>query len=82
MGRQTGYTSRMVNPTVSVRHAKIDRDEPCGICNAAFVPSEDSGSRVLMIKTTDDEFTALMCGGCYSKWSHGATATFRRPITL
>ena len=72
----------MVNPTVSVRHVKINRDEPCGICGASFVPSEDSGSKVLMIKTADDEFTALMCGGCYSKWSHGATATFRRPITL
>lgn len=72
----------MLNPTVSVRHVKIDRDEPCGICGASLVPAEDSGSRVLSIKTPDDQFAALMCGGCYSKWSHGATATFRRPFTL
>lgn len=70
----------MLNPTVSVRHMKLDRDEPCGICGAAFVASEDSGSRLLTIKTADDEFAAIMCGGCYSKWSHGATATFRRPF--
>jgi hypothetical protein len=72
----------MTNPTVSVRHVKIDRDEACGICGASFVASEDSGSRVLTIRTGDDSFSALMCGGCYSKWSHGAAATFRRQITL
>jgi hypothetical protein len=72
----------MLNPSVSVRHVKLDRDEACGICGASFVPAEDSGSRVLTIKTADDEFAALMCGGCYSKWSHGATATFRRPLAL
>jgi hypothetical protein len=72
----------MTNPTVSIRHVKLDRDEPCGICNAPFVPSEDSGSRVLTIRTGDDSFAALMCGGCASKWSHGAAATFRRQITL
>ena len=72
----------MLNPSVSVRHVKLDRDEACGICGASFVPAEDSGSRVLTIKTAGDEFAALMCGGCYSKWSHGATATFRRPLAI
>jgi hypothetical protein len=72
----------MNNPTVSVRHVKIDREEPCGICNASFNAAEDAGSRVLTIRTGDDSFSALMCGGCYSKWSHGAVATFRRQVTL
>jgi hypothetical protein len=72
----------MLNPRVSVRHVKLERDEPCGICGASFVPAEDSGSRVLSIKTDDEDFAALMCGGCYSKWSHGAPAIFRRPIVL
>ena len=72
----------MTNPTVSVKHVKLTGDEACGICGASFVPAEDSGSRVLTIKTTDDNFAALMCGGCYSKWSHGAAATFRRAMTV
>lgn len=72
----------MTNPTVSIRHVKIDRDEPCGICGASFVAAEDSGSRVMTIRSGDDTFSALMCGGCHSKWSHGATAIFRRSIAL
>jgi hypothetical protein len=43
-----------------------------------FVPAEDSGSRVLSIKAPDQEaFGGLMCGGCYSKWSHGAAISIR-----
>jgi hypothetical protein len=72
----------MTNPTVSIRHVKIEREEPCGICGASFAAYEDSGSRVLTIRSGEDNFTALMCGGCYSKWSHGTAATFRRQITL
>lgn len=79
---RVSYTLSMLNPTVSVRHIKIDREEPCGLCGSSFVAAEDSGSRVLTIKTADDSFAALMCGGCFSKWSHGATATFRRPVSL
>lgn len=72
----------MTNPTVSVKHVQLAREEACGICGATFVAAEDSGSRVLSIRAADDNFAALMCGGCYSKWSHGATATFRRALTL
>jgi hypothetical protein len=65
--------------TVSVVHVRSDREQPCGVCRAQFIPSEDSGSRVLSIKASDDEpFSALMCGGCYSKWSHGTTVTLHR----
>ena len=72
----------MVNPTVSLKHVGLVREEACGLCGAAFVAAEDSGSRVLTIKVADDTFAALMCGGCYSRWSHGAAATFRRPLAL
>ncbi len=72
----------MTNPTVSIRHVKLYREEPCGICGASFVAAEDSGSRVMTIRSGDDTFSALMCGGCHSKWSHGAAATFRRSLTL
>lgn len=75
------YTLDMNNPTLSIRHVPLDRDEPCSVCRAMFVPAEDSGSRVLTIKATDT-FAALMCGGCHSKWSHGVTVTCRTSITL
>jgi hypothetical protein len=71
----------MTNPTVSLKHMRLVREEPCGICGARFIAAEDSGSRVLTIKAADDTFAALMCGGCHSKWSNGAAATFRRPLS-
>ncbi len=70
----------MTNPTVSLKHVRLERDEPCGVCGATFIAAEDSGSRVLTIKTGDQAFSALMCGGCHSKWSHGTTVTFRGGI--
>lgn len=72
----------MVNPTLSLKHVSLAREERCGLCGAAFVAAEDSGSRVLTIRTGEETFAALMCGGCYSKWSNGAAATFRRPLVL
>ena len=64
--------------TVSLRHVASQRSQPCAVCAALFVPAEDSGSRVLSIKAPDQEaFGALMCGGCYSKWSHGAAISIR-----
>jgi hypothetical protein len=63
---------RMASVTVSLVHERSDREQACAICDAPFAPSEDSGSRLLSIDAADREpFTALMCGGCYSKWSHG-----------
>jgi hypothetical protein len=71
------------NPSVALRHVKLEREEPCGVCGARFIPAEDSGSRVILIRRTDDTFTGLMCGGCASKWAHGTlTATFKSGITL
>jgi hypothetical protein len=68
----------MINPTVSLKHVASQQDQRCAVCSALFVPAEDSGSRVLSIKAADQEpFSALMCGGCHSKWSHGTTVTLR-----
>jgi len=64
--------------TLSVKHLPSDREQPCAVCGAKFVPSEDSGSRVFsMTSAAQPPFRALMCGGCYSKWSHGTTVTIR-----
>ena len=64
--------------TVSLKHVDSQREQPCSVCGASFVPGEDSGSRVLSIKAPGQEaLGCLMCGGCYSKWSHGATITVR-----
>jgi hypothetical protein len=68
----------MTSLTVSLKHIPSDREEPCGVCGARFASSEDSGSRVLSIKAPEQEaFKAMLCGGCYSRWSHGTTVTLR-----
>jgi hypothetical protein len=68
----------MNNLTVSVKHIGSETNLPCSVCAALFIPAEDSGSRVFSMKAPDQEpFAALLCGGCYSKWSHGTTVTFR-----
>jgi hypothetical protein len=72
----------MNQPTVSLRHLALDRDERCSVCGAVFIAAEDSGSRVLTITNAGQEpFSALLCGGCHSKWSHGVTVTLRTTIT-
>jgi hypothetical protein len=64
--------------TVSLRHVASHRSQPCAACGALFVPAEDTGSRVLSIKAPGQEaFGGLMCGGCYSKWSHGESISIR-----
>ncbi|MDQ3069491.1 MAG: hypothetical protein M3R55_07150 [Acidobacteriota bacterium] len=73
----------MINPSIAVRHVKLEREEACGVCSARFVAAEDSGSRVLLIRLADDTFTGLMCGGCASKWAYGTiTAAFKSSVTL
>ena len=68
----------MTTLTLSVRHVRSDREQPCGVCAAQFFPAEDSGSRVLSITASEQApLGVLMCGGCFSKWSHGATVTAR-----
>jgi hypothetical protein len=65
--------------TISVRHVASAKSQPCAACDAEFVPAEDTGSRVLSLKAPDQgAFGALLCGGCYSKWTHGATMTLRQ----
>jgi hypothetical protein len=64
--------------TLSLSHVRSDREQQCGICGARFVSTEDTGSRVFSMDAPDREpFRAAMCGGCYSKWSHGTTMTVR-----
>ena len=64
--------------TISLRHVASQRSQPCAVCAALFVPAEDSGSRVLSIKApAQNAVGGLMCGGCYSKWSHGAAITIQ-----
>jgi hypothetical protein len=71
----------MTQLTISVKHVASGRSQPCGVCAAQFVPAEDSGSRVLSIKAPEEEaFGALLCGGCYSKWTHGLTVTLRQNV--
>jgi len=67
----------MASVTISLRHQPAAEDQPCGVCGAAFVPAGDSGSRVLGLKSGTQEFFFLMCGGCHSKWAHGAVVTVR-----
>ena len=65
--------------TLSARHVASSRNQPCAACSALFVPAEDSGSRVLAIKGPDEEpYGALLCGGCFSKWTRGTSVTLRQ----
>jgi hypothetical protein len=65
--------------SISVKHVASQRNQPCAVCSALFVPAEDTGSRVFSFKAPEqDVFGALLCGGCYSKWSHGMTVTLRQ----
>ncbi|MEO6236490.1 MAG: hypothetical protein ABIQ52_05780 [Vicinamibacterales bacterium] len=68
----------MANVTLSLKRSKSEQDYTCGVCGASFMPLEDSGARHFTIKSGDQEpVTAWMCGGCYSKWSGGATVTLK-----
>jgi len=71
----------MKDLTISVKHIASQRSQPCTVCNALFVPAEDTGSRVFSIRVPDEDVSgALLCGGCYSKWSHGMTVTIRQHV--
>ena len=67
----------MASVTISLRHQPAPGEQSCGVCGASFIPEEDSGSRVLGLKSGTQEFAFLLCGGCHSKWTHGATVTVR-----
>ena len=67
----------MAEVTLSLKHRPRTEEQPCGVCRAPFVPAEDSGSRLLTLKSGKQEFVFLLCGGCHSKWAHGATITVR-----
>jgi hypothetical protein len=63
----------MAEVTISLRHHPANDELDCGVCGASFIAAEDSGSRVLGLKSGAQDFSFLMCGGCHSKWTHGAT---------
>jgi hypothetical protein len=67
----------MAEVTISLKHQSAADEHPCGVCGAPFIAAEDSGSRVLGLKSAAQEFSFLMCGGCYSKWSHGVPVRIR-----
>ena len=69
----------MPNVTMSLRPARGQQEQRCGVCGADFVPAEDSGSRTFSFRTAADQpvLTGLLCGGCHSKWSHGTTVTLK-----
>lgn len=71
----------MADVTVSLKHIPATDEQPCGVCGAAFVPAEDSGSRVLWLKSGSQEFSFVLCGGCHSKWTHGAIMRMRSAST-
>lgn len=68
----------MANVITSLKRTRSEEEHRCGVCGARFVPFEDSGSRILSVKAGDQEtLTAILCGGCHSKWSGGATVTLK-----
>jgi hypothetical protein len=68
----------MPNLTMSLKRSRSEDEHRCGVCGASFAPIEDSGARIFSIKPGDQEaMTAIMCGGCFSKWSGGATVTIK-----
>jgi hypothetical protein len=67
----------MAEVTLSLKHVPSETEVACGVCGAAFIPAEDSGSRAFVIGTGKQDFNAVMCGGCHSKWAHGATVRIR-----
>lgn len=67
----------MAEVTISLKHYPTSEDRACGVCSATFIPAEDSGSRVLGLKSGSQEFAFVMCGGCHSKWSHGTPVRIR-----
>ena len=76
--KYSGLKTHMDTLTISVKHVASWDNKVCGVCAADFVPAEDSGSRVLSMKAQDQPgFSGLLCGGCYSKWSHGTTVALR-----
>jgi hypothetical protein len=68
----------MPNLVISLKRTRSEEEHRCGVCDAEFIPFEDSGSRILSAKTGDQEtLTAILCGGCYSKWTGGAVMTVK-----
>jgi hypothetical protein len=70
----------MTQPVLALKHVPSHDSQRCSGCASEFVPSEDSGSRLLSLRGGDTAFSALLCGGCHSKWSHGSPITLKGPL--
>jgi hypothetical protein len=79
-GARPNYTDVMTHPVLALKHLPSHDNHLCSGCGAEFVPSEDSGSRLLSLRGPDTAFSALLCGGCHSKWSHGSPITLKGPL--
>jgi hypothetical protein len=74
----TAVTMAMPNLTIYLKRAQSEDEHCCAVCGASFAPIEDSGSRILSVKSGDQvTVTAIMCGGCHSKWSAGTNVTVK-----
>jgi hypothetical protein len=68
----------MHTPTLTLKHVALTSPERCAGCGAEFIAAEDSGSRVFTLAYVDEPgFSALLCGGCHSRWTHGVALTVR-----
>ena len=68
----------MHNVTIALKRTRSEDEHRCAVCGASFAPIEDSGSRILSVKIGEqDGITAIMCGGCHSKWSAGTAVTLK-----
>lgn len=69
----------MPDLTIALKRTRSEDEHRCAVCGASFAPIEDSGSRILSVKSCEQEtVTAIMCGGCHSKWSAGTPVTLRQ----
>jgi len=69
----------MPTPTLALKHVPLTTPERCAGCGAEFIANEDSGSRVFTLAYEDGGgFSALLCGGCHSRWAHGTPVVIRR----
>jgi hypothetical protein len=68
----------MPNVVMALKRTRSEEQHRCGVCGASFAPFEDSGSRIFSVKAGEQEtLVAILCGGCFSKWSGGATVTLK-----
>jgi hypothetical protein len=64
--------------TIALKHVRLDTPQRCSGCGASLIAVEDSGSRVFsVIDEEEGDYSALLCGGCYSRLTHGTAITLK-----